>query len=245
MAWNFQKVDCSLRKKISCVIYYIFSAHFRSLLLNWPKLTCNKSTQFHDAFIGHARQRHDLIGCSETRTVGARRVLHTEFANGSIGSVAVLWTSLIYTVLTMPRLCYIWIRVVYIQTKSCFCLNIYKDMYMSLYIYICILVSQIDWRVSQSDWLVSQIDWRAVSVKILPTVETSCTTNPQQMELEGYSWSTCSKQPTTRRSSYRCRQQARPSTTTTSFVDNAIGLRGGEIFSWTLEFGTKFQRKEP
>jgi len=35
-------------------------------------------------------------------------------------------------------------------------------------------------------------------IKILSTVETSCTTNPQQiaaMELEGYSWSTCSKQP--------------------------------------------------
>ena len=40
---------------------------------------------------------------------------------------------------------------------------------------------------------------RALSVKILSiTVETSCTTNPQQikvMELEGYSWPTCSKQP--------------------------------------------------
>jgi len=172
MAWNFQKVDCSLRKKISCVIYYIFSAHFRSLLLNWPKLTCNKSTQFHDAFIGHARQRHDLIGCSETRTVGARRVLHTEFANGSIGSVAVLWTSLIYTVLTMPRLCYIWIRVVYIQTKSCFCLNIYKDMYMSLYIYIYTFVYssvRLTDTASQSNWLtrcVSQSDWHSASVRL-------------------------------------------------------------------------------
>ena len=39
---------------------------------------------------------------------------------------------------------------------------------------------------------------RAVSVKILSTVETSCTTNPQQLaviKLEGYSWPTCSKQP--------------------------------------------------
>jgi len=38
---------------------------------------------------------------------------------------------------------------------------------------------------------------RAMSVKILSTVETSCTTNAQQikiMELEGYSWPTCSKQ---------------------------------------------------
>ena len=37
----------------------------------------------------------------------------------------------------------------------------------------------------------------AMSVKILSTVETSCVTKPQQIavvELEGYSWSTCSKQ---------------------------------------------------
>jgi len=37
-----------------------------------------------------------------------------------------------------------------------------------------------------------------MSVKILSIVETSCTTNPQQivvMELEGYRRSTCSKQP--------------------------------------------------
>ena len=37
-----------------------------------------------------------------------------------------------------------------------------------------------------------------VSVSILSTVETSCTTNQQQIamiDLEGYSWSTCSKQP--------------------------------------------------
>jgi len=37
--------------------------------LNWTELTCNKSTQLHDAFIGRARQRHDVIGCSETRSV--------------------------------------------------------------------------------------------------------------------------------------------------------------------------------
>ena len=27
-----------------------------------------------DAFVGHPRQRHDVIGCSETRTVGAQSV---------------------------------------------------------------------------------------------------------------------------------------------------------------------------
>ena len=39
---------------------------------------------------------------------------------------------------------------------------------------------------------------RYVSQNIVNTVETSCITNPQQiavMELEGYSWSTCRKQP--------------------------------------------------
>jgi len=38
----------------------------------------------------------------------------------------------------------------------------------------------------------------AMSVKILSSVETSCTTDKyttSRMELEGYSWSTCSKQP--------------------------------------------------
>jgi len=45
------------------------------------------------------------------------------------------------------------------------------------------------------------------------------TTN--QMDLAGYSWPTCSKTSTTRRLSYRCRQQARSSM---SFVDNAIDL---------------------
>ena len=44
---------------------------------DWTDLTCNKSTQLlDDAFVGHACRRHDLIGCSETRTVGAQRVLN-------------------------------------------------------------------------------------------------------------------------------------------------------------------------
>ena len=36
----------------------------------WTELTCNKSTQLHDTFIGHARQRNVLIGCIETRAGG-------------------------------------------------------------------------------------------------------------------------------------------------------------------------------
>jgi len=35
-------------------------------------MTYNKSTQLNDAFIGPARQRRGLIGCSETRSVGAQ-----------------------------------------------------------------------------------------------------------------------------------------------------------------------------
>ena len=63
--------------------------HMNGSDLNWHKLTFNKSTQLHDAFIGHARQRHDLIGCSETRTVSAlntcfpMRLFILEFANCS------------------------------------------------------------------------------------------------------------------------------------------------------------------
>jgi len=46
----------------------LFTAH---------ELIGNKLTQLHGAFIGRARQRHDLIGCSETRSVGARSVQNT------------------------------------------------------------------------------------------------------------------------------------------------------------------------
>ena len=36
--------------------------------------TGNKSIRLHDAFTGYARQRHDLTGGSETRTVSAQSV---------------------------------------------------------------------------------------------------------------------------------------------------------------------------
>ena len=52
-------------------------SHSACTELTWPELTCNNSTQLHDAFIGRARQRHDLIGCSETGAGVARRVLNT------------------------------------------------------------------------------------------------------------------------------------------------------------------------
>jgi len=75
----------------------------------------------------------------------------------------------------------------------------------------------------------------------LPAAQTTalkhCTTNPQQievMELDGYSWLTCSKQP-------RCinhkHEHQRVSLTTWSTCC-------GENFLWP-EFGTKFQREVP
>jgi len=42
--------------------------------LNWP--ATSRPSYIRDAFIGHARRRHDSTGCSETRTVGARLVLN-------------------------------------------------------------------------------------------------------------------------------------------------------------------------
>jgi len=49
----------------------LFTAHEP----NSTELTCNKLTQFRDAFIGYARQRRrNLIGCSKTRTAGAQQV---------------------------------------------------------------------------------------------------------------------------------------------------------------------------
>ena len=55
----------------------LFAAHE----MNRTELNCHKSTQLHDAFTGHARQRHDLLGCRETRTVGAQSVHALEFSS--------------------------------------------------------------------------------------------------------------------------------------------------------------------
>jgi len=55
---------------ITTVLSYIYTIQVCTQHMNGTELTCNKSTQF----TGHARPRHDLIGCSETRTVGARSV---------------------------------------------------------------------------------------------------------------------------------------------------------------------------
>jgi len=86
---------------------------------------------------------------------------------------------------------------------------------------------------------------RAMSFKILSTIETICTTNSQQievMELEGYSWSTCSKQPRL----VDCRVSS-TSSTVDGDDDECCWQR-----DWLAaakfpspEFGTKFQRKVP
>ena len=80
-------------------------------------------------------------------------------------------------------------------------------------------------------------------VNCCTTVETSCTANPQQhkgIEIESYSWPTCSRQP--RRLSFRCRQQARP---WMSFVDNVIDLSWRNMAKSTKVRNkvTKFQMK--
>jgi len=85
---------------------------------------------------------------------------------------------------------------------------------------------------------------RAMSLKILSTVETSCTTNPQQIAGEGYTVDrlVINSHDSSTRLSYRCRQQIQPSTTT-RFVDNAMDLSWRNFLS--PEFGTKSQREVP
>ena len=77
-----------------------------------------------------------------------------------------------------------------------------------------------------------------MSVKILSTVETSCTTNPQQIEVRSERVTVDRPVVNSHDSlTYRCRQQTRPSTKT-SFVENAIDLPWRNFLS--PEFVTKF-----
>ena len=72
--------------------------------LDLTELACNKSTQLHNAFIGHARQRPDLIGCSKTKSVHlsqfrsehvhSNTALHTAVHKLEFASAYMLWTSL-------------------------------------------------------------------------------------------------------------------------------------------------------
>jgi len=65
-------LDCRIPILLFAEQPLVYSRH-----TNGTELTWNKSTQLHDAFIGHARQRHHLVGCSETRSASAQRVLDT------------------------------------------------------------------------------------------------------------------------------------------------------------------------
>ena len=60
----------------SRVVSYRITINWRlvSQHKKWTELTCSKSAQLHDAFIGHALQPNDWIGCSETRTTGAQSI---------------------------------------------------------------------------------------------------------------------------------------------------------------------------
>jgi len=86
-----------------------------------------------------------------------------------------------------------------------------------------------------------------MSVEVLSTVETICTTNPQQIEVIELPVKVDRLVVNSHDSSIavqRCRQQTRPSTTTTmNFVDNAMDLTWRNFLS--PEFGTEFQREVP
>ena len=106
-----------------------------------------------------------------------------------------------------------------------------------------------DINVSQSSVFTARVSSKCSAIgRVRPSVRLF-PASPQQiavMELQGYSWSTCSKQPRFVDCRTACRQQARPSTTTTtttSFVDNAIDLPRQNFLC--PEFGTKCQREVP
>jgi len=81
-----------------------------------------------------------------------------------------------------------------------------------------------------------------MSVEILSTVETSCTTNAEQiaiMKLEGYSSPTCGKQPRL----VDCRIGVVNKLDRRRVVDDAIDLPWRNFLS--PKFGTKFQKEVP
>jgi len=83
---------------------------------------------------------------------------------------------------------------------------------------------------------------RAMSVEILSTVETSCTTNAEQiaiMKLKGYSSPTCGKQPRL----VDCRIGVVNKLDRRRVVDDAIDLPWRKFLS--PKFGTKFQKEVP
>jgi len=83
------ELECSTRKPTYGIV--------------WIELTSRPSYTVNDALIGHARQRRDLIGCSETSTVDAQSVntcLELQFTSVQFSSVRVC---IAFTADTMPR----------------------------------------------------------------------------------------------------------------------------------------------
>ena len=131
-----------------------------SQYVNWTELTCNKTTNLLDAFIGHARQRHDLIGCSETRTVGAQSVralwtLPLEYTSSELefSSVQILCCEQTFSQQTVKiirvwsdlnRLTW-WLR----RGRSCSWLTWVKRHIHNTTVFIC-LVSLANWRNSST-----------------------------------------------------------------------------------------------
>ena len=92
--------------------------------------------------------------------------------------------------------------------------------------------------------MVPYIPVRAKIVHTLPDLYNKSTTN-RSNGVRGLRLTDVQKPATTRRLSFRCRQQARPSTTTTTtcFVDHAIALPWRNYVS--PEFETKSRRNMP
>ena len=85
---------------------------------------------FDDAFIGrHARQRHDLIGCSETRTASARLVLNTNTKKSDVNrqiNVSILSTNITLSLITFLFLsfyCDNILSVLLLCWASCMCVS--------------------------------------------------------------------------------------------------------------------------
>ena len=82
--WNYVTVILCIVEQMPRQTWLLTARQLSSYLLKGPfiaqklnRTDQNKLTHLHDAFAGHARQLHDLIDCSETRTVSARLVLNT------------------------------------------------------------------------------------------------------------------------------------------------------------------------
>jgi len=77
------------RLSVSLPATEVVTLKVRSQHMNETESTCTKSTQLHDAFIGHARRRHQLIGCGET--IG--RLVLGQFSTRALQCCCSYWSS--------------------------------------------------------------------------------------------------------------------------------------------------------